>query len=111
MRQVMVRYRVKPEHAAENERLVRAVYDELRDAAPDDVQYATFRLDDGVTFVHVAFGNAGARLPELAAFRRFQEGIADRCDEPPVAATLSEVGSYRMMRAGDAVAAEGGSGA
>ena len=29
MRQVMVRYRVKPGRAAENEELVRAVYEEL----------------------------------------------------------------------------------
>ena len=52
MRQVMVRYRVKPERVAENEQLVRAVYDELKDVDPDRFQYATFRLDDGVTFVH-----------------------------------------------------------
>ena len=30
MRQVMVRYKVKPERVAENEELVRAVYEELR---------------------------------------------------------------------------------
>ena len=36
MTQVLVRYKVKPEHAAENEHLVRAVYDELRRTDPED---------------------------------------------------------------------------
>ncbi len=35
MTQVLVRYKIKPEHAAENERLVRAVYDELQRTEPE----------------------------------------------------------------------------
>ena len=54
MRRVMVRYEVKPERAAENEELVRAVYEELARTAPEGLRYATFRLDDGVSFVHLA---------------------------------------------------------
>ena len=54
MRQVMVRYKVKPERAAENEELVRAVYDELHRTEPAGLRYATFQLDDGVSFVHLA---------------------------------------------------------
>ena len=38
MRRVMVRYKVKPERAAENEELVRAVYEELQRTAPDGLQ-------------------------------------------------------------------------
>lgn len=34
MRQVMVRYKVKPDRAAKNEELVRAVYDELARTEP-----------------------------------------------------------------------------
>jgi hypothetical protein len=99
MRQVMVRYRVKPDHVAENERLVRAVYDELHERNPDGLRYATFQLDDGVSFVHVAFeeaGNAGSRLTALPAFQRFQQDIAERCDEPPRVTELRVVGSYRL---------------
>ena len=44
MRQVMVRYKVKPERVAENEALVRAVYAELARVNPDGLHYATFRL-------------------------------------------------------------------
>jgi hypothetical protein len=94
MRQVMVRYKVKPEHAAENEALVRAVYEELAERQPEGLRYATYKLDDGVSFVHVA-RSTGDVLSEVAAFRRFQEGIRERCDEPPVVTEVDEVGSYR----------------
>ena len=43
MRQVMVRYKVKPDRVAENEALVRAVYEELRAPQPAGLRYATFR--------------------------------------------------------------------
>jgi hypothetical protein len=99
MRQVMVRYRVKPECVAENEELVRAVYDELAETAPDGLHYVTFKLDDGVTFVHIAATAADNPLGHVEAFARFQEAIAERCDEPPAVTVLSEVGSYRAFGA------------
>ena len=95
MRQVMVRYKVKPERVAENEELVRAVYAELHEVEPEGLRYATYRLPDGVSFVHLAKTEAANPLPEMAAFRRFQENIRDRCDEPPAVVELHEVGSYR----------------
>jgi hypothetical protein len=99
MKRVMVRYRVKPEHAAENERLVRAVYDELHRTGPDGIRYATFKVDDGVSFVHLAsVETADGRSPlaDLAAFQAFQEGIGDRCDEQPAVTELHEIGSFRL---------------
>jgi quinol monooxygenase YgiN len=97
MRQVMVRYKVKPDRVTENEELVRAVYDELRDVAPAGLRYATFRLEDGVSFVHLAsFEDGRAPLSEIGAFQRFQQEIRDRCDEPPAVIELHEVGSYRL---------------
>ena len=63
MRRVMVRYTVKPGQEAVNEKLARAVYDELHQTQPAGLQYATFRLDDGRTFVHVAFDETPARPP------------------------------------------------
>jgi hypothetical protein len=93
----MVRYKVKPERVADNERLVRAVYDELKALDPDGFHYATFKLEDGVSFMHLAFSEGErAPLPDLEAFRRFQEDIGERCDEPPVVTRLGEVGSFRM---------------
>ena len=96
MGQVMVRYKVKPERVAENEALVRAVYDELAATQPGDIRYATFKLDDGVSFVHVAFGEHPIPLSRIAAFERFKDGLAERCAEPPVRAVMDEVGSYRL---------------
>jgi hypothetical protein len=97
MRHVIVRYRVKPDRAAENEALVRAVYEELQRAKPADFRYATFKLEDGVSFVHVATSeraDGATPLSGLAAFAEFQQGIRDRCDEPPVVSTCEQVGSY-----------------
>ena len=39
---------------------MRAVYDELHQTQPTGLRYATFRLDDGRTFVHVAFDETPA---------------------------------------------------
>jgi hypothetical protein len=96
MRQVMVRYKVKPDRIEENEQLVRAVYEELAGSGPAGLRYATFRLDDGVSFVHIASveGDHNA-LAESEAFARFQADVRDRCDELPVVTELHEVGSYR----------------
>jgi hypothetical protein len=96
---VIVRYRVKPGRAEENAELVRAVYAELGELEPPGFRYATFVLGDGVTFTHVAFTEEGhsAPLPRLAAFKRFLEGIAERCDEPPQTTQLpTRVGSYGL---------------
>src|SRR5215211_3813612 len=103
MRQVMVRYRVKPERVEENEALVRAVYDELGRTRPAGLRYATLKLDDGVSFVHLAFvetEDGHNPLSDVAAFREFQREVADRCDEAPVVTELSMVGSFRIF--GDA---------
>jgi hypothetical protein len=97
MSKVMVRYKVKPEQAKRNEELVRAVYDELHQTAPTGLHYATFVLEDGVSFVHLASVEADdGRNPlmDVAAFRAFQEDIEERCEEPPAPASLREVGSY-----------------
>ncbi len=98
MKQVMVRYKVKPDRAQENEELVRAVYDELQRTTPVGLRYATFQLEDGVSFVHVAQTEGGQNpLTEVAAFREFQKEVGERCEEPPVVAELREIGSYRFF--------------
>ena len=101
MRRVMVRYEVKPDRAAENEELVRAVYEELHRTQPDGLRYATFKLDDDVTFVHIAVetGEGDRSLADLEAFQAFTKDIGDRCDVAPVATGLREVGSFRFFDA------------
>ena len=100
MRRVMVRYRVKPDHVAKNETLVRAVYDELQRTNPPGLRYATFQLEDGVTFVHLASTETEDGTNPLAgirAFQQFQQDIADRCDEAPQVTELREIGSFRLF--------------
>jgi quinol monooxygenase YgiN len=97
MRQVIVRYRVKPDRVEENEALVRAVYEELHQTEPEGLRYATFRLEDGVSFLHLAITEDGQNpLQQVAAFQRFQENVRDRCEEPPVVTEIRTVGSYRL---------------
>jgi hypothetical protein len=100
MRRVLVRYKVKPERVEENEQLVRAVYDELRHTEPPGLRYATFKLDDGVSFVHIAVTESdtrGSPLSKLKAFQEFQNNIEDRTDEAPVVTEIEEIGSYRLV--------------
>ena len=100
MRRVMVRYTVKPGRAAENEELVRAVYDELQSIGPAGLRYATFQLDDGVSFIHLASvetEDGHNPLSDVKAFARFQEGIGERCEGAPVATELRELGSFRFL--------------
>lgn len=91
---VMVRYRVRPDRVEENVAYVEAVYAALADLRPDGFRYATYRQDDGVTFVHLASYQDPFPLSGVAAFQEFQAGLIDRCDEPPVRVELDEVGSY-----------------
>ncbi|MBS0448868.1 MAG: hypothetical protein JSR59_23335 [Proteobacteria bacterium] len=93
----MVRYTLKPDRVAENERLATAVYDELREARPPGLYYATFRLADGLTFMHIVSHDepgGGNALTALPAFKAFTAEVKDRCAEGPVRVELTEIGSY-----------------
>jgi len=94
-KRIMVRYRVKPGRAEENEALVHAVYAELAAKQPAGMRYSTSTMDDGRTFVHLHESDGEApNMGEFDAFREFQREIADRCEEAPVVTELTEVGSY-----------------
>ena len=98
MRRVIVRYRLKPGQAELNEELVRGVYDELHQVRPEGLRYGTFRLDDGLTFVHIALVEGEANpLAQLEAFKAFTAGIQERCDEPPQSSSMTEIGSYGLF--------------
>src|SRR5436309_3097275 len=99
MKTTLVRYEVKPEQADRNRELVRAVYEELERTQPSGMQYATFQLDDGVSFVHIhsSEGEGAGVLSQLAAFQAFQDGVSERCEEGPVVSELQEVGSFQFF--------------
>jgi hypothetical protein len=94
----VIRYRTNPEDADENERLVRSVFAELAEARPQGLRYATFRLDDGVSFVHVAVTDGEENpLSSSPAFAAFQAAIGERCVEGPVPAGATVIGDFDLL--------------
>ena len=97
----IIRYTTKPECADENERLIRAVFAELADHDPEGLRYAAFRLEDKVSFVHVAVVEGASNpLADSAAFAEFQRGIKDRCTDGPVAVDADIIGSFGLPLTG-----------
>ncbi|WP_328332709.1 hypothetical protein OHA70_14685 [Kribbella sp. NBC_00382] len=92
MATAVFRYQTKPEAADENQRLIEKVFAELATAASAGLTYASFRLADGVTFVHVVDGEG---LTDLAAFQDFQHALTERLDGDLVREEASRIGSYR----------------
>lgn len=93
---IVVQYRTRPDTAEPNQQLVQRVFEELRRLRPRGLRYMVLRLEDGVGFVHVAiFDGDDDPLAESAAFRRFQEGTAERLVGPPNIKSMTIVGSYR----------------
>jgi hypothetical protein len=98
MKTIVVRYQAKPERADENQRLIEAVFAELNDREPEGFTYKVFRLEDGVSFIHVVIEHdvdEPESLQDVAAFQAFVADIADRCEIPPVAMGATMVGGYR----------------
>ena len=95
----VVQYQTKPDRADENQRLVEAVFADLNERQPDGFTYKVFRLDDGVSFIHVVIEHDDVENPDslqdIHAFRAFLDHIADRCDVAPVAIGATVVGGYR----------------
>jgi hypothetical protein len=100
MKRMMVRYKVKADRAAENEGYVTRVFEQLKREQPAGLRYVTFKLEDGVSFMHIVSvetADGSSPLGALAAFKAFTAEIRDRCAEPPVTTDLQEVGSYRVF--------------
>jgi hypothetical protein len=82
-----------------NAELIAGVFEELKASKLEGVRYLSLRLDDD-TFVHFVETEANdgtSALPKLAAFQAFQNGIRERCAEPPLARSVTIVGTYRML--------------
>ena len=93
----IIRYRTRPEAAEENQRLVEKVFASLNAEDPGGLRYASYRLADGVSFVHVVVHEGdGDPLGSLPAFAAFQQDIGERVDAPPEAMEATLVGSYRF---------------
>jgi hypothetical protein len=93
----VIRYKTKPECADENERLIGEVFAELARENPEGLRYAAFRLDDGLSFLHVAQVDGDENpLTTSKAFGEFQSGIGARIAEGPMQADATMVASYRL---------------
>jgi hypothetical protein len=99
MSSVVVRYQAKPDRADENQKLIEAVFADLEARQPEGFTYKVFRLEDGVSFVHVVIEHDDVEnrdsLQDVPAFQAFVAEIGDRCDVPPLAMGATVVGGYR----------------
>jgi hypothetical protein len=98
MNATVVRYQAKPERADENQRLIEEVFAELHDRQLEGFTYKVFRLEDGVSFVHVVVEHDVEHpdsLQDVPAFQAFVADIGDRCDVPPLTMGATVVGGYR----------------
>jgi hypothetical protein len=98
MKTTVVRYQAKPDRADENQQLIEAVFAELNAHEPEGFTYKVFRLEDGVSFIHVVIEHDiddPDSLQAVPAFQAFLADIADRCEIPPVATGATIVGGYR----------------
>jgi len=96
---VVVRYQTKADRAEENQALIEKVFEELAQRQPEGFTYKVFRLEDGVSFIHVVIEHEDVADPDslsdVPAFQAFTAEIADRCEAQPVARGASVVGGYR----------------
>ena len=99
MKRTLIRYKTKPDMTDKNAQLIAGVFEELKAAKPSGVRYLSLRLDDDtfVHFVETEANDGASALPKLAAFQVFQNGIRERCAEPPLARGVTIVGNYRML--------------
>jgi len=101
MKKIIVRYKVKPDRVSENETLVKEVYKQLHEAKIEGFHYATLKLADNVSFIHIAISDtedANEAFSKLSAFRSFQLNIKERCDELPAVTPITEIGSYNFIQ-------------
>jgi len=100
MKRLMVRYKVKAEMAQQNIEYIKNVFTALQKSKPAGLRYASFVLEDGVSFVHLASietQDGSNPLPNFDEFKTFSQDIADRCDEAPVVSSLDTIGSYGIF--------------
>jgi hypothetical protein len=97
MTTTVVRYKIKEGRGDENQELVEAVFAELTASSPDGFRYGTIRLEDGLTFVHIARVDGDSNpLNDSPAFKKFVEALPERCDEPPLPLQGTLIGNYGL---------------
>ena len=95
----LTRYRIEPELLDEHQRLIEAVFAELGATDVDGFTLKVFRLDDGLTYVHVLISHDDvedpADLQEMPSYRAFAAAWPKRCSEPPAIHGATVIGGWR----------------
>ena len=93
----IIRYKLKADRVADNERLIREVFGQLREKKLPGVKYAVYKQADGVSFVHIisyTTEQAHKAFTDMPAFQAFQAQAKDRFEEAPVTSGSEEIGAY-----------------
>ena len=97
MKAVKVQYTVKPEYVEQNKTNIKKVMDALKKNPIEGMQYSSFTLEDGQTFVHINMAKDGAtmsKLSDLPEFIEFRSGLkASEPLSPPKSSDLNLVGA------------------
>lgn len=95
MKAVKVQYTVRPEYVEQNKANIRRVMQELKANPIEGMQYASFVLDDGQTFVHINMAKdeqAMGGLTNLGVFNDFRAALkASKPLSPPKSEALNLV--------------------
>ena len=97
MKTIVVRYQARPDRADENQGLIENVFAELEQVDPQGFTYSVYRLEDGVSFIHIVNetdDDSPTSLQDIDAFRAFTANIADRCAVQPVVTEATLIGAH-----------------
>jgi quinol monooxygenase YgiN len=98
MKIIIIRYKVKPEAAAENEEALKKVFTAIEKDKPQGVRYTSCKQADGVSFVAlVQLADGASPLNNKEYFKEFQAGLMPRLAQQPVQEELQVVGSYNFF--------------
>jgi len=91
----VIRYQMRPDTTDENKALIQNVFAELAAKRPEGLRYAAFRLEDGVTFVHVGtMPDEGSPLSDTEAFQEFGKAFGERVASEPDRSGAEVIGAY-----------------
>lgn len=96
MKQTLISYTTKPGLSDENARLIRDVFDELRQTSPSGLAYCALRAENGQFFHFIQTPDGAAPFEQSKAFAAFQRDIKERLLAPPQRTDVTIIGSYGM---------------
>lgn len=97
MNYTVVRYVIKPESVEENKRLLRKVFADLHDGAPEDFHLLSFALPDGMVLQIAAEEGESDALTSLESFQAYKSGMRDRALVMPEVFDAEVVGDYAVF--------------